>query len=120
MEEYLGDYGFHFNKKLFDFAVGMMVDRNGNKLSIWDKKKTEEVLRANGVNLENNFGHDAAYVINMARADYWGSALFDESHLALFVRDYLDDRDGAPTRAFDEFYIKTVALGIPIFWEDMI
>ena len=120
MEEYLEDYGFHFNKKLFYFAIGMMVDRNGNKLSVWDKDKTEEVLRENGISLKNNFGHDAAYVINMARADYWGSSLSDELHLALFVRDYLDDRDGASTRAFDEFYIKTVALGIPIFWDEVL
>lgn len=120
MEEYLGDYGYHFNKPLFEFATGMMRDRNGKPLDVWDKEKADQVLRANGVSLKNNNGHDAAYVINMARADYWGSALFDESHLALFVRDYLDDPDGAESRAFDEFYIKTVALGIPIFWDEML
>lgn len=120
MEEYLGDYGFHFNKRLFDFAVGMMKDRSGKKIQPWDKEKTEAFLKDNGITLKNNFGHDAAYAVNMARADYWGSALFDESHLALFVRDYIDDPDGSPTRAFDEFYIKTVALGIPIFWDEML
>lgn len=40
--------------------------------------------------------------------------------MAMFVKDYLDDRDGAKTRAFDEFYMKTVALGIPIFWDEML
>jgi len=120
MEEYLGDYGFHFNKPLFEFATKMMRDRSGKPLEVWSKEKTEKVLQENGVKLKNNVGHDAAYVINMARADYWGSSLFDESHLALFVRDYLDDGDGSPTRAFDEFYIKTVALGIPIFWDEML
>ena len=120
MEEYLEDYGYHFNTKLFEFAVGMMEDRSGNKLQPWDKDKTEQFLKANGVNLSNNYGHDAAYVVNMARADYMNSSISDENHLAKFVKDYMDDLDGSPTRAFDEFYIKTVALGIPIYWDEML
>lgn len=120
MEEYLEDYGYHFNKKLFGFAVEMMTDKSGKPLEPWNKEKVDEFLRAHNVRLRNNMGHDAAYVTNMARADYWGSALTDETHLALFVKDYLDDPDGAATRAFDEFYIKTVALGIPIFWDEML
>ena len=119
MEEYLEDYGYHFNTKLFQFAVSMMEDRNGNKLQPWSKERTESFLNSNGVSLRNNMGHDAAYVLNMARADYWGSSLTDDAHLAKFVKDYLDDPDGADTRAFDEFYIKTLALGIPIFWDEM-
>lgn len=120
MEEYIEDYGFHFNKKLFEFAVSMMRDRNGSKLQAWDKDKVESFLKNYGVSLHNHKGHDAAYVVNMARADYWGSSISDETHLAAFIKDYLDDPDGAPTRAFDEFYIKTVALGIPIFWDEML
>lgn len=120
MEEYLEDYGYHFNKRLFEFAVGMMKDRNGQRLKPWDKEKTEEFLKAHGVVLKNNLGHDAAYVVNMARADYYGSSIVEEVRLALFVKDYLDDVDGSATRAFDEFYIKTVALGIPIFWDEMV
>lgn len=119
MEEYLEDNGFHFNKKLFEFAVEMMEDKNGQPLKAWDKEKTNEFLKTRGISLKHNLGHDAAYVINMARADYYGSSIIDEAHLALFVKDYLDDKDGAPTRAFDEFYIKTVALGIPVFWDEM-
>ena len=119
MEEYLEDYGFHFNKRLFEFAVEMMADRNGQPLKPWDKQKSTDFLKANGVSLKNDMGHDAAYVLNMARADYFGSSIVDDPHLAMFVKDYLDDRDGSPTRAFDEFYIKTVAMGIPIFWDEM-
>jgi len=114
------EYGRHFNRRLFEFATGMMEDRNGNKLKVWDKEKVENLLKNNGINLRNAKGHDAAYVLNMALADYWGSSLTDEQHLALFVKDYVDDRDGSETRAFDEFYIKTVALGIPVFWDEML
>lgn len=120
MEEYLEDYGYHFNSKLFEFATSLMRNRDGNKLSVWDKDKVSTFLKSNGVVLNNNQGHDAAYVVNMALADYWGSSIFDDAHLALFAKDYLDDKDGAKTRAFDEFWIKTVALGIPIFWDEML
>lgn len=120
MEEYLAEYGYHFNKRLFEFAVGMMEDRNGNKIQPWDKENADAFFRSTGVVIRNNVGYDAAYVLNMARADYYGSSIIDDQHLALFVRDYLDDFDGSLTRAFDEFYIMTVAMGIPIFWDDML
>lgn len=120
MEEYLEDYGYHFNGKLFEFAVSMMRDREGNRFQPYDKERTEALLKNYGIKLEHNMGHDAAYVLNMARADYFGSSLPDEHRMVLFVKDYLDDPDGAPSRAFDEFYVKCVALGIPIFWDEML
>lgn len=120
MEEYLSEYGYHFNERLYKFAVSMMRDRNGAKIQPAEKDRVEVFLRTQGVSLENNLGHDAAYVLAMARADYLGSSISDDKHLAMFVKDYLDDPDGAKTRAFDEFYIKTVALGIPIFWDEML
>ena len=120
MEEYLEEYGYHFNKKLFEFAVDMMKDRNGVRLTPWDKDKTETFLKSYGVTLRKSMGHDAAYVVNMARADYWGSSISDETHLAAFVKDYCEDVDGAPTKAFDHFYIDCVAKGVPIFWDEML
>lgn len=119
MEEYLEEYGYHFNKHLFDYAVSMMVDRSGKRLQPWDKEKVTTFLKNSGINLQNNYGHDAAYVLNMARADYFGSSISDEPHLALFVRDYIDDPDGSSTRAFDEFYINCIGKDIPIFWDEM-
>lgn len=120
MEEYLAEYGYHFNKKLFEFAVGMMEDRNGEVPDAWDKKRVEDFLETQGVEVENDVGHDLAYILNMARSDFFGSSIKDDKSLALFVKDYADDPDGAETRAFDEFYIKTVALGVPIFWDELV
>lgn len=120
MEEYIGEYGYHFNKKLFEFAVDMMESRDGEPFDPWDKKQVNEFLEENGVEVDNNVGHDLAYVLNMARADYFGSSIKDDESLAKFVKDYADDPDGSETRAFDEFWIKTVALGIPIFWDEVL
>jgi hypothetical protein len=120
MEDYLEENGRHFNKHLFEFATSLMRDRNNNKLAVWNKEQVENFLREHGIVLKNAMGYDAAYVINMARADYFGSSIVDNPRLALYVRDYIDDVDGNPTRAFDEFYINSVAKGVPIFWADML
>ena len=120
MEEYLERYGRHFNKNLFEFATSMMVDRNSRKQPIWDKAKADDFLKTYGVVIKNAAGHDSAYVLNMARFDYYGSSIVEDSKLSFYVRDYMDDIDGNPTRAFDEFYINCVAKGVPIFWEEML
>lgn len=98
----------------------MMETRDGGKITPVDKEVFNEKMRANGVVLKNDLGYDGPYAWSMATADYMGSSITDEVHLARFVHDYLDDPDGAKTRAFDEFYVKTMALGIPIVWEDVI
>lgn len=120
MEEYLSEYGRHFNKHLFEYATSMMVDRNKKKLPVWDKEQCNNFLRDNGVTIKNAYGHDVAYVLNMARNDYFGSSIVEDARLALYVRDYIDDVDGNPSRAFDEFYINCVGKGIPIFWDEML
>lgn len=121
MDAYLASHGYHFSKPMYEWAVSMMRDRSGKKVPAFDKAKVDEILAGNGIELENRKGfYDAAYVYAMGRADYLGSSITDEMHLARFVKDYMDDKDGSPTRAFDEFYIKTVALGIDIPWDEMI
>lgn len=120
MDAYLSHYGYHFSKPLYEWAASMMEDRNGNPLPKIDKPIIEKTLKANGIDVKNNNGYDIVYVWAMGLADYFGSSITDEAHLSKFVKDYLDDRDGSKTRAFDEFYAKMVALGIPIVWEDVI
>lgn len=120
MDAYLSNYGYHFSKPMYEWAVSMMRDRNGNKMQPVSKEQAAEVLRANGVTVEHDKGYDVPYVWMMGKADYFGSSIVDDAHLAKFVKDYLDDKDGSDSRAFDEFFAKTVALGIPIMWEDVI
>ena len=119
-EEYTEQYGCHFNKKLYEWAVSMMRDKNGNKIQMQSKEQVSEWLRSHNITLKNDKGHDAAYVLAMARADYMGSSITDELRLALYVRDYIDDPDGYPTKAFDHFVVDCRAKGEPIFWDEMI
>lgn len=120
MREYLSYHGRHFSKPLYEWAVSMMVDRDGNKAKTVSKEAFDEKMKTLGVTIKNDMGYDLPYIWAMASSDYMGSSIVDETHLAKFVKDYADDRDGSKTRAFDEFYAKTLALGIPIVWEDVL
>lgn len=119
-EEYVEQYGCHFNRKLYEWAVSMMRDRNGNKVQAMSKDQASDWLKAQGVTLKNDKGYDAAYVLAMAKADYYGSSVKDNVHLALFVKDYQDDPDGVKTKAFDHFVMDCRAKGEPIFFDEML
>ena len=118
-EEYTDQFGCHFNKKLYEWAVSMMRDRNGNKISPKTKEQVTEFLRTYGITLKRDKGYDAAYVHAMAMADYYGSSITDDGHLALFVKDFLDDPDGTDSKSFDHFVVDCRAKGEPIFWDEM-
>ena len=118
-EEYTDQFGCHFNKKLYEWAVSMMRDRNGNKISPKTKEQVTEFLRTYGITLKRDKGYDAAYVHAVAMADYYGSSITDDGHLALFVKDFLDDPDGTDSKAFDHFVVDCRAKGEPIFWDEM-
>lgn len=121
MDAYMASHGRHFSKPMLEWAVSMMRDRKGEKVKTPEVKQVEEKMKAYGIELENRKGHyDCAYVYAMALADYWGSSIADEAHLVKYIKDYLDDVDGNPTRAFDEFYINCIAKGVDFPWEDLI
>ena len=121
LDAYLASHGHHFSKPMLEWAVSMMRDRKGNKVSLTEKKDLDEILKAYGVEIERRDGYyDQLYAWCMGKSDYLGSSIPDDAHLALFVKDYIDDKDGNPTRAFDEFYINCIAKGIDIPWKDVI
>lgn len=121
MDAYLSHHGHHFSKAMVEWAVDMMRDRSGNKVQSLEKRQLDERFAKFGIELKRNDGYyDALYVWCMARSDYYGSSITDELHHLLFVKDYIDDPDGNPTRAFDEFMANCIAKGVSIPWEDMI
>lgn len=120
MRAYLKTYGWHFNKALCDDAVSRMTGRDGKPLQALGKEQVDEIMKQHNIKLKNNVGYDAVYVFNMAMADYYGSSLTDKQHVAMFVHDYLDDPDGAPTRALDEYVGRCIGVGTPVMWEDVL
>lgn len=45
MEKYLAEHGWNFSKKLCEYAVSKMKDRNGNKIHPYDKDQVETSMR---------------------------------------------------------------------------
>lgn len=124
MEEYLSQYGWHFSKKMCEWAVSRMYKRNSldKKIPIqsWNKDSVDKLLNKYGVTIENKIGYDYVFAANMCIADYYGSSIIDEQHIALFIKDYVDDPDGYEELPFTRFYADCIGSGVPINWEDML
>ena len=124
MEEYLAQNGWHFSKKMVDWATEGMYkeDPSGKRIKIQPmlKNDVDELLKRHGVIIKNKFGYDYVFAANMCRADYFGSSVIDELHLALFVKDYVDDPDGYPELPFTRFYGDCIGTGRAIPWEDVL
>lgn len=120
MENYLSHYGKHFNKKMYEFAVSKMFKADNSKIKPITKEEFQNKLTNNNIQLKNDVLCDGMYVYSMALADFYGSAITDEKHLLLFVRDYIDDPDAADGFVFNRFYADCMLKGEPIDWGYML
>lgn len=119
MVAYLRHNGYHFNKKMCEWAVKQMR-KNGKSIKFMDKDKLEELLHKYNVELENDAGWDAVYVLNMAAADYYASSIGDEKSLILFVKDTIDDEDQQDGFIFNRFYADCAHNGVGIPWDEIL
>ena len=124
MKKYLKNYGYHFNGKIYKFAVENMYrkkkDGSKEKIEPSEKEKVDELLKKHNITLENNVMYDAAYVYSMAIADFFGKSLPNEQYVAMWVRDKIDDVDQPDGYIFNEWYAKMCFAGIPIDWEEFV
>lgn len=125
MERYLSYYGNHFNKLLCEFAVSNMKredKQNGllKKITPMSMEELRRILEKHKVEIESNSQYDALYLANMVMADFWGSSIEDEEHLARYVEDVLCDADGYEGLVFNRYLADCSGKGCVIFWENMI
>lgn len=125
MEQYMSFYGMHFNKKLCDFAVGQMEKEDKatgvmKKITPMKLEELKAILEKYKIEVDSNDWYDALYLANMVRADYWGSSIEDEEHLAKYVSDVLCDPDGYEGIVFSRFLADCGAKGCIVFWDMMI
>lgn len=125
MIAYLRYNGYHFNKKMCDWAVSLMRKESkatGKEEPIepLTKDKVEDMLAANSVKLDNLVGYDHVYVANMVKADFWGSSIKDEAGMAQYVKDVIDDVDQRDGFVFNRFYADCCHNGLPIPWDDVL
>lgn len=125
MEAYLSNFGWHFNKKMCEFAVSLMKKHNpstGKKERIEpiSKEKVDELLTRYGIKIENNVLYDYVYWANQCKADLFKSSVSDESHMALYIKDMIDDPDAPDGMAMCMWYAKMNRAGEPIEWDEML
>lgn len=117
---YLKYNGRHFNRRLAEFAIGKMTTRDSNNnevpLAVITKERLKELLNNNNIYIDNDYIYDALFVINMGKADYLGSSIPDENHLAKYVNDVINDVDGYDGLPFNRWYADMAHKGIPIDW----
>ncbi|MBP3201271.1 MAG: hypothetical protein J6M39_06450 [Lachnospiraceae bacterium] len=121
---YLSQNGPHFNKYAFEFAVSNMYKESASgkeeEIVPYTKNKVDELLKTYGIKLKHNHLYDAAYVATMCKADYLGHSIPTEEYLVKYIKDTLDDPDGAEGLTFNRWIADMKWLGIPIPWEEFL
>jgi hypothetical protein len=125
MRKYLRFHGWHFNKKACDFAIGLMRKKNAStgkteKIEPLTKDQVDSMLAKYGVTLENNIDYDYVYVANMGKSDLLKSSIADEQHLALYIKDIVDDVDAGDGEIMREWDAKMTSRGISVDWEEIL
>lgn len=124
MRRYLRHYGWHFNKKACEYAVSKMKKDSGtgkgSPIQPWSKDEVENLLTTYGIKVEHDTGYDAVYVANMAKADHYKGSITDDGHLAMYVKEMLDDIDVGDGAVMRCWYAKMVSCGEVVDWEEFL
>ena len=124
MKTYLSYYGMNFSKKLYEFAVDNMrresADGKLERVKPMMVDELKSLLSKYKVDIENNDLYNAMYLAAMVKADYWGSSIEDDEHLAKYIEDTLCDVDAAEGQVFARYLADCSVKGCIIHWESMI
>ena len=124
MKTYLSYYGMNFSKKLYEFAVSNMrresADGKMEKVKPMTADELKSLLSKHKIEIEHNDLYNALYLAAMVKADYWGSSIEDEEHLAKYIEDTLCDVDAAEGQILARYLADCSVGGCIIYWEDMI
>jgi hypothetical protein len=100
-----------------------MTKKVGDKevrIKPYTREETDNLLNTYGIEVSHGQLYDAAYVASMCKADFLNSSVPDEPHMALYIKDVIDDVDAPDGLVFNRFYADCCYKGIAINWEDML
>lgn len=125
MKTYLRHHGFHFTRKACDFAIDLIRKKNTvtgkvEKVEKMTKEQVDAMLTKYNIALENSVDYDYVYIANKGKSILFKSSITDEQHLAMYVKDIIDDPqlgDGEIMRKWDA---EMTSRGIPVEWEDIL
>lgn len=124
MQRYISNYGWHFTKRAYEYAVSFMTKRNiktniDEKVKGYTKEEVDEILERHNVCLKNKIMYDYVFAGTMCKADYLGNSIEDEEHLAQYIKDTVDDIDASSETTFRRWVATMIGNGIPIDWEEI-
>lgn len=124
MKRYLQYNGWHFNKGAYDFACSILRKRgdNDNKVPVkqMTKQEVDTMLQNNGVTIEHKGNYDYCYIAIMCKADFYGSSIEDEVHMARFIKDTCDDVDAPDGTTMRRWFATMTAAGVSVPWEEFL
>ena len=125
MKRYINNYGFHFNKKAYEYATKFMTKRSSKtnreeRITPYTKEYVDELLEKHNIELKNKVMYDYVFAATMCKADYLGSSIEDEQHLALYIKDTVDDIDADSSTTFRRWLATMVGNGEPIDWNEIV
>lgn len=118
-EEYIERYGKHFNQRLCDYAVQKMK-KNDREIVPITKEQVDQLLSEFGIRLEHSKMWDYVYVANMCKADFYGSSIIDDEHMAMYIKDVIDDEDGYEGIVFCRWCADIKHKNITVDWQSML
>lgn len=113
-----------FSRKLAKWAISKMemldpATKTMKPVTVRPVDEVMDVLKANDVEIPEQFIYSAWYLFMMAIADYPKTLLTDKQR-ATFVEETLLDPDGTPCNVLDCFVAKMCNADVTIFWERFI
>lgn len=122
MNNYLSNYGWHFNKSLCEFAVSLMYYKDGKdekKADYQSKDKVKELLTKHGIEVKN-LNYDFVYTYHMYCSDLKAKVPLDEKTILLITKATVEDDDVADGFILRRWLATMTGNGEPIYWSDFI
>lgn len=124
MKRYINNYGWHFNKRAYEYATKLMFKRNiktnrDEPIEAYTKEEVDELLKEYNVEVKNKIMYDYVFAATMCKADYLGKSIPDKEHLAMYVKDTIDDVDASDETTFRRWVATMVGNGLPIDWYEI-
>lgn len=124
MKRYINNFGWHFNKKAYEYATKLMFKRNpktnkDENIKPYTKDEVEVLLNQYNIELKTKIMYDYVFAATMYKADYLGSSIEDEEHLIKYVKDTIDDVDASNETTFRRWVATMIGNGLPIDWYEI-
>lgn len=105
-------------------ATKLMFKRNiktnrDEPIEAYTKEEVDELLKEYNVEVKNKIMYDYVFAATMCKADYLGKSIPDKEHLAMYVKDTIDDVDASDETTFRRWVATMVGNGLPIDWYEI-